>query len=288
MKRVTLLTTYVLGIMLSLAIPSSASEPSDPQAPNESLWSKLKAQKSLNEIYESRWEKDSPLTDEEKKFLLLKCASEGHPLAQLESAENIFAQYVVSAASFTVKPLQPDCSNGVLPREAIHQEREGPISETKTKKMVADYKVTSTSTSLTIQQLEVARDLLKSALKSMLNTPDNHQYLTMTCGLGICGFRPYQPLAHKEALDPEERKTLFAYWHAQHQDAIKLSKRDEGTHETLTFFDRHPTTQFWIQCLYRNLADADLYLLLHQYLNKLNGLPETDFSDVLPWWRDHQ
>lgn len=264
LQSATLSIGYIFGVLLCLSIPSFSMEPEE----EERLWLKMSAQKSVAEIYRSRWEKGSPLTEEEKAFLLRRCALEGHSFAQLEVAETIFFPYLGSGGSFKIESLQQDCHST--------SSREIKVSEHE--------EVASPGTP-TITELNIAKNFAELALKGILNITDGNDDVSKVWG-GLTGFRPYQPFADKTVLTDAETKELFLYWNTQYIESQKLSKYDEESGETLTFNDRYPTTRFWTQYLYRNTKDVAYFLLVHQLLNKLDALPETGFSDELPWWRD--
>lgn len=261
LQSVTFSIVPILGVLLCLSTPSFSMQLSE----DELLWSRMRAKKSVDEIYQSRWEKGSDLTEEEKTFLLHRCVLEGHSCAQLEIAETTFSPYVKFGGSSKIESVQQDCHK-----------------TSSTQKKVIVHKVDDSLGTPTIEELSRAKEFAKLALQGMLNPKGD----ASQAGGGLTGFRPYQPFAAKLSLTPEERKTLFVYWNEQYQESQKLSKYDQELEETLTFNDRYPTTRFWSQCLYRSITDGEFFLLLHQLLNKLDTLPVTDFSDELPWWRD--
>jgi hypothetical protein len=258
----------VFSIYITLQL-SHASESLQITDPDEKWWSELRAQKNINEIYELRHKPESSLSEEQKNYILYACVLEGHPFANLEIAEQIFIPYLRSTGSFNIEFVQTDCK-GILP-PVIHYSN--PIT-------------TSTPTNPTLEELSVAKKHVKTGLKGLLNSLNNEYDVTRICGLGICGLHPYQPFANKLSLTQAERQELFHYWNNQYKIAKNLSKYEEETDELLKLSDPYPTTRFWIQGLYQNIEDMELYLLLNQLLIKLDGIPETDFAKGLPWWRD--
>lgn len=238
--------TSLFGVALCLSTPSFSMDPEL----NDAYWSRARIQKSVDEIYFSRGDDDNLLTPEEKNFLLYRCASEGFPLAQLEIAENLFAKRINTGLS----------TPSVLKEKSVPQ-------------------------SLTNEECCTAKEFAKLGLRGLLNSTGDTDYTMVASQFGIGGFRPYQPFAEKLFLNKDERQSIFIYWNDEHKNSQLLSKYMPDFGGIVPFSLLYVTTPFWIQCLYRNTEDADLFLLLNQFLIKLDKLPESDLTD-LPWWRE--
>jgi hypothetical protein len=250
-----------------------------PEDEREALWLSLRSQMSLHEIYQIRIDEQNgiALTKEEIDFILYKCAVEGHPMAQLEIAENIF---------FKKKSFSLD----VKFEKKVNQDCHGNVISTELK--MKPTQVTDLALPIASHEYIVAKEFVKLALRTLLENEEYKIYLPGMCGAGLGGLYPYEPFAAKESLEKKECQDIFLFWKTKYKESKELSKEEDGAKRT--FLVQYASTEEWLQCLCQNWEDTEFFFLVHKMLHKLNMLEmpahqadsESSEEAALPWWKD--